>query len=423
MRTMCACVLSGFTLVMSSACAGRQPQPESSGAAQAGLQSARVVSDVQAPDYQLTAEQSSVDGEASAQISIHIALAEQRPLKGIKVGKPFEARAADGSPMSVVLNRDLMGYEMADGFLFPDEFDGMAYMSLVSPNSDASRSFSSLEGELTLRMAAEPRDLYVPLKNRNLHTHKRGLLPSRSGSFTSEDGQTVTYRWILWSESMCPEGTRLDHGSCLPLEAGAGPDGTRQYSFEVVPSRDASLVFGGLELVNADGQIVQELRGPGDGNYAINFYGDPAEDPFDGYSIRVRYFTGIQDVALPIQETDVPIMFHDGRDVLPSPEPVEPRAGEQMHVVYVAVFTPEETDAVWDEHMPKVQSNSWPVSYGELNCTYPDNPDELSGFDPDNIDLMTLAFFFNSASDAERFAEAHFSAVAGIGTSSPSCLD
>ena len=400
------------------ACASRSPSPEASAAPPASPKAPQV----EAPGYSISAEQTELEGEAVARIRLLLSESASQPLLGLKLVEPLSASTADGASVPVTLDQSLMGFG-PDGFLVPDRFEGQTYLELTAPNAGGSRVLGTLEGELSVRVATGPQVTRVPLDAGALHTHTSGMLPPRSGSFTGDDGQEIVYRWVLWSDSPCPEGHRLDRGMCTPLEDGAEPDGTRQYTFEVVPSRENAVAVAGLSLVDADGQSADDRTGPGTSGNSINVYGDPGADPFAGYSIDVRYFTGSQDLTVPIQETDLPILFHDGKDQLPSPVPVEPRAGEQLHVVYVAVFSPEEADAAWNEHMPLAQSNQWPVTYGEIGCTWPDEGAAVSGFDSSNGDQMTVAFLFDSADDATRFADTHFASVAGITTSTPSCLD
>lgn len=420
MRAWCLPILTLSGLL---GCAGRQPASVSSGSAPVTAPPAQVVSDIPLPEYQIDVIQAESEDGAVARISISFSSMEAHPLLALTMSQPLVARAADDSTVSVVLDRDAMNVEHPDGSIIMDEFDGVSYLSLVAPNGNASRSIASLEGELTLRMATDPRELYVPLDTQNLHTHERGLLPASSGTFTSEEGEDVTYRWILWSESPCPEGTRLDQGTCVDLSPGEAPDGTRQYTFEVTPDRDAPKTYAGLDLVDASLQIVPGQAGPGSEGGILNFYGDPAENGFSGHSIRIRYFAGAQDVVLPIQETDLLIAFNDGSDAAAPSAPVEPRAGERMHVVYVEILDPDGSDTALDTHMPLIEENGWLMFYGEMYCAFPEDPSTIRGFDPNNGDWMALAFFFSSLEEAERFAEAHFSSVAGIGASYPSCLD
>lgn len=432
LRAIVSPVLFGLVL----ACSGKKSPP--SLPAQV---SATAPSDAASllPQYSLSSEQQEVtqDGEDGQELTFNAAAvafdfveAPDTLINGIKLSQPLLATTSGGDAVEV---SDAMGenaYALRDihGYVYPERYSRSVYYVLHALNEQDIREYERIEGAIDLRIASDVQELLVPLAVENLHTHAGGMLPMKTTEVTNEAGATFGYRWLLWSNPPCPEGTRIDQGVCIEDEALEGLDPVRQYSFEAHMPKEPAYVLDTIELVDMNGDVILEADPDMMGSNQIRFYGDPAEDPFSDVQVRLRYFSMLSEVSLPVSEDSVRVMFHDGLDEAPAPAPsfVEPVHGQSVIVVYLTIWD-DDGDAAMQPYQALIEQHNWPVGIGDIGCTYPSNPGALVGFSADMDMPMAATLMFETQANAAAFVEESLTplglSIAGISDATAHCLD
>jgi hypothetical protein len=366
----------------------------------------------------------------TAAVAFEFVEAADTMIIGIKLSQPLLATTSGGDAVAVSDDMGENTYALRDiqGYVYPERYSNSIYYVLHALNEQEIRGYERIEGAIDLRVASDIQELLVPLEVENLHTHTGGMLPMKTTEVTNGAGTTFGYRWFLWSNTHCTEGTRNEQGVSIEDEAMDGLDHVRQYTFEAHMPKEPPYVLSTIELVDMNGDVLKEADPEMMGNNQVHFYGDPAQDPFSGVQVRLRYFSVLSDVSLPVSEDSVRVMFHDGLDEAPAQAPsfVEPVHGQSVIVVYLTIWD-DDGDAAMQPYQALIEQHNWPVAVGDIGCTYPSNPGALDGFSADMDMPMAATLMFETQANAEAFVEESLTplglSIAGISHATAPWLD